>query len=100
MSVISRASLPSTGTGKKNSTLVAAAAGCAITATASAAIAVQPTSRAMVFPSSAFDAGKHEAVDELPLEGEECGDQRRRDEQRPGGEQPPFLAAFGPPGEA
>src|SRR5258708_33490616 len=99
MFVISRASLPSTGTGKKNSIFVAAAAGSASSARARA-VAIIAIIRVMVFPSSAFDPGKHEAVDELPLEREERRQERQRDEQGAGGEQSPFLAALGARGEA
>src|ERR1041385_2177648 len=98
MLVISWASLPSTATGKKYSMRVAASA--PPPSSSAAARAPIPIVLFIRNPLLSFDAGEHEAVDELPLEGEERHDQRRRDEKRPGSDEPPFVPTLRPGGEA
>src|SRR5579871_1933610 len=105
MLVISLASWPSTGVGKKNSMRVAASADVPIQPTPSATTAsCKSRFISMAIPSPpgvlALDAGKHEAVDELTLERDERDQERQRDQQGAGRDQAPLLSCLGARREA
>src|SRR5580704_16334134 len=95
---MSRASCPSTGTGKNRSTSVSARAPPPIEARPAASAAVRRYFRqakviAEILPL--FETRSHEAVDEAALEQQEPDEQRRHDEERAGRGHPPGLGTLG-----
>src|SRR5215470_18960271 len=94
---MSRASWPSTGTGKNRSMSVAQALPAASKPTASTpARRYFVQAKVICGTPSLFQARGHEAVDEAALEQQEADEQRRHHEERAGRGHAPRLRALGP----
>src|SRR5262249_8325803 len=93
---MSRASWPSTGTGKNRSMSVALALPAVSKPTANApARRYFVQAKVIVETPPLFQARGHEAVDETALEQQEADDERRHHEERAGRGHAPRLGALG-----